>query len=90
MSPELRDRGPQTIYEKIGPFGLLDVVVRSTPLVWTLTIPFYGFWAYRRVTNESHSIQELLWNHEQKINQSLIFKIARPKFPKIPFRNSRA
>lgn len=71
-----------SIYQRIGFSGLVDVVLKSTPVIHKLTIiPLvYDIFIYKNFLEKSHNLDELLSRHSDKYHTSRVFKLLRPKY----------
>ncbi len=73
------DTANLSIYDRIGPKGLLYIVWNSTPAHLRWSLP-YGLRVYRELLRESLTLQDLLIVHERKYFWSMPFRGLRPRY----------
>lgn len=67
----------QSNYDKTGPLGTLDILIRSTPLIGLPALP-YTYFVYRELLSTTHTLTELEEAHVSRKQISITYSITGP------------
>ena len=74
-----------SIYDKIGWTGLLNVVWNSMPYPLKIVALPYGLSTYRNFLKASANIHQLLGVHSSEYMSSRLFRVLRPRYHKAKY-----
>ena len=70
------------ILDEIGTIGLVDIVLRSTPIYLYPTLP-YGLVVYGNILRKSYSLSDVHSQHSNWYYLSAAFRMLRPRYTKL-------